>query len=47
VARLVAGAELQRLPHLGHLAHEENPELIAGLILSLIPAADKHKVTQS
>ena len=47
VARLVAGAELQRLPHLGHLAHEENPELIADLILSLIPAADKHKVTPS
>lgn len=47
VARLVAGSELNRLPHLGHLAHEENPTLIAGLILSLIPAADKHKVTQS
>ena len=47
VARLVTGAELHRLPRLGHLAHEENPELIAGLILSLIPAADKHKVTQS
>ena len=47
VARLVTGAELHRLPRLGHLAHEENPELIAGLILSLIPAADKHKVTPS
>lgn len=43
VARIVPNAELHRLQRLGHLAHEENPEAISGLILSLLPAADKHK----
>lgn len=47
VARVVPTAHVHRLPRLGHLAHEENPELIAGLILSLIPAADNHKATPS
>lgn len=34
VRRLVPDAEIRRLPGLGHLAHEERPELVAALIAS-------------
>ena len=40
VRRLVSGAEVQRLPGLGHLVHEEDPELVAGRILAAAEALD-------
>jgi magnesium chelatase accessory protein len=43
VARRAPHAELHRLPRLGHLAHEEDPQTIATLILSLLPAASQPK----
>ena len=38
VAALAPGVELVRLPRLGHLAHEEQPALVAGLIIERGPA---------
>jgi magnesium chelatase accessory protein len=38
VKQRVAGAEIHRLPALGHLAHEEAPEQVAGLIRRLCRA---------
>jgi magnesium chelatase accessory protein len=35
-ARLIPGAQLIRLPGLGHLAHEEQPEQVANLITDII-----------
>lgn len=35
VGRMVEGARLHRLPDLGHLAHEEDPATVAGLIVQL------------
>jgi magnesium chelatase accessory protein len=43
VARLVSHADIHHLPQLGHLAHEEAPEIIAPMILSLLPQAAQHK----
>lgn len=43
VARIVANAEVKHLPQLGHLAHEEAPQQIAELILSLLPATPQPK----
>lgn len=40
VSRLVPKAKVQRLPGLGHLAHEEEPELVAGKILDAARALD-------
>jgi pimeloyl-ACP methyl ester carboxylesterase len=34
----VARAEIHRLPKLGHLAHEENPALVADRILAICGA---------
>ncbi len=34
VAALISQASVERLPRLGHLAHEENPALVARLILA-------------
>jgi magnesium chelatase accessory protein len=43
VARSVAGARLEILPGLGHLAHEEAPEMFAARILAATsPAAASH-----
>ena len=38
VAMMVPGAEIVVLPGLGHLAHEEKPLEVAGLVLSRFPA---------
>ncbi len=38
VCRLVPKAKVQRLPGLGHLAHEEDPETVAGVILDAVEA---------
>lgn len=38
VARRAPHAELHRLPRLGHLAHEEDPQVVADLILAALPA---------
>ncbi len=35
VRALVPGAVVETLPRLGHLAHEEDPEVIAGIVLEL------------
>lgn len=45
IARLVPGARLEILPGLGHLAHEEAPELFAQRILAAaaFPAADSFR----
>ncbi len=40
VCRLVPKAKVQRLPGLGHLAHEEDPETVAGMILDAVKALD-------
>ncbi len=40
----VPKAEIQRLPGLGHLAHEENPELVTGLILKAAEAIEPQPV---
>lgn len=47
VARLVPDAQVHHLPRLGHLAHEEAPEIIAPLILSLLPHTQTHKAHAS
>ncbi len=39
IARMVQGAELVRLPKLGHLAHEEQPEVVADLVIDRARAA--------
>ncbi|MDJ0943136.1 MAG: alpha/beta fold hydrolase [Kiloniellales bacterium] len=40
VGRMVPKAEVRRLPGLGHLAHEEAPETVAGTILDAARALD-------
>ena len=47
VARLVANAHVQHLPRLGHLAHEEAPEIIAPMILALLPQTQTQKAHAS
>ncbi len=42
IAKLLAGTEVQRLPGLGHLAHEEDPERIAKLIQRFIFAGESN-----
>lgn len=44
VARRAPHSELHRLPRLGHLAHEEDPKTIAGLILAALPHTPNMKV---
>ena len=37
IRALIPTARIISLPHLGHLAHEEQPEKLAGLIAELCP----------